>query len=373
MGCRSLGHVLAPVDILRRQGGHDVLLPVCTERLEDFLRAAPAAPSWQSGEAVTLAVSLLRGIGELSATAAAARGVWWLTEAGDRSRRPTPAPHRLDEQTAAHLRSVAAEAPSLARHLEEAAQALTDPADAPASSRAPKRRSSRSPIRSRWPRPRSAPARPSSHLRRRPVDTTEPDPVPTVVGALPVTPSRCGMGGSSLADHDRALACSARATHRTQTSLAVAGGLAGVVLIGGLLWPTDGGGPATAGVPADPPATSTPSPGIRFARARRRSTRRGRHRTRPGRDRRRPAQRTDRLRLRSSLSRAGHRGRRCSVPRRRRRSGCRGSHRDTARRIRRSGRPACGGVASPASPQLVVIVRTGDRWLLRDVYDVPEQ
>ena len=29
--------------------------------------------------------------------------------------------------------------------------------------------------------------------------------------------------------------------------------------------------------------------------------------------------------------------------------------------------------ASPASPQLVVIVRTGDRWLLRDVYDVPEQ
>ena len=29
--------------------------------------------------------------------------------------------------------------------------------------------------------------------------------------------------------------------------------------------------------------------------------------------------------------------------------------------------------ASAASPQLVVIVRTDDRWLLRDVYDVPEQ
>ena len=29
--------------------------------------------------------------------------------------------------------------------------------------------------------------------------------------------------------------------------------------------------------------------------------------------------------------------------------------------------------AAPAAPQLVVIVRAGDRWLLRDVYDVAEQ
>ena len=64
------GHVLCPVDILRRQGGHDVLLPVCTERLEDFLLRRAGGAELAVGEAVTLAVSLLRGIGELSTTAA---------------------------------------------------------------------------------------------------------------------------------------------------------------------------------------------------------------------------------------------------------------------------------------------------------------
>ena len=57
------GHVLAPLDILRRQDGHDVLLPVCTERLEDFLLRRAGGAELAVGEAVTLAVSLLRGIG----------------------------------------------------------------------------------------------------------------------------------------------------------------------------------------------------------------------------------------------------------------------------------------------------------------------
>ncbi|MFJ6547791.1 hypothetical protein [Microbacterium sp. NPDC091676] len=77
-------HVAAPVDVVRRPRGHDVLLPWCTETLESFLdRAARTRGGLSSGEVSTVVASMLRGLSELGPTPAAEiRGVWWLTESG---------------------------------------------------------------------------------------------------------------------------------------------------------------------------------------------------------------------------------------------------------------------------------------------------
>jgi hypothetical protein len=78
----SDGHVLAALDVVRRQDGHDVVLPVCPESLDAFLarRAASAAPL-RAAEAVTIGVSLLRGCAEIVDRAGTA-GAWWLTDVG---------------------------------------------------------------------------------------------------------------------------------------------------------------------------------------------------------------------------------------------------------------------------------------------------
>lgn len=75
------GHLLVPLDVIRREDGHDVAIPLCTERLADFVarRDAAGAPLLD-GEAVTVAVSVLRGCVELSGDDVT--GEWWLTEAG---------------------------------------------------------------------------------------------------------------------------------------------------------------------------------------------------------------------------------------------------------------------------------------------------
>ncbi|MGZ0710797.1 hypothetical protein ACWPKO_20955 (plasmid) [Coraliomargarita sp. W4R53] len=75
-------HLLAPLAVVRRTDGHDVALSVCTERLEDFLGRrervrAPLSP----GECVTVAISVLRGMSEVSNRDATV-GEWWLTESG---------------------------------------------------------------------------------------------------------------------------------------------------------------------------------------------------------------------------------------------------------------------------------------------------
>ncbi|WP_050720858.1 hypothetical protein [Microbacterium sp. GCS4] len=77
-------HVAAPLDVVRRVDGHDVLLPWCTEKVAVFLgRRAGQGSALSGGEVSTLAVSLLRGIGELGVDPTDARsGEWWLTDAG---------------------------------------------------------------------------------------------------------------------------------------------------------------------------------------------------------------------------------------------------------------------------------------------------
>ena len=92
------GHLLAPLDIVRRSDGHDVVLTTCVERVADFLaRRAAARVPLSVGETVTLGVSLVRGIAEWDEAGRGA-GEWWLTDAG----RPTLAPGVSELDAGAH-------------------------------------------------------------------------------------------------------------------------------------------------------------------------------------------------------------------------------------------------------------------------------
>lgn len=76
------GHVAGPLDLVRRHDGHDVALPACTERLDDFLARRAGRAPLSDGETVTAAVSVLRGCAEAGGRHPDVRGVWWLTDAG---------------------------------------------------------------------------------------------------------------------------------------------------------------------------------------------------------------------------------------------------------------------------------------------------
>ena len=91
-------HVAAPLDIVLRPDGHDVLLPWCVRTVGSHLalRRAHEAQGVSRGEAVTLAVSVLRGVLEMThgvaggapsrrrdgGAEAELRGRWWLTDEG---------------------------------------------------------------------------------------------------------------------------------------------------------------------------------------------------------------------------------------------------------------------------------------------------
>lgn len=72
------GHVLCPVDGGRDREGARVLLPHCPHRLRDVLQGRTHL---LDGEVVTIAVSLLRGASEADRLQAE-RGTWWLTADG---------------------------------------------------------------------------------------------------------------------------------------------------------------------------------------------------------------------------------------------------------------------------------------------------
>lgn len=87
-------HVVGPLDLARRAGGHDVVVPWCVERVDAFMSRRDAASSpLAGGEVVTIAVSVLRGTAEVwqaimstpHGTPDAQQGPagsWWLTDAG---------------------------------------------------------------------------------------------------------------------------------------------------------------------------------------------------------------------------------------------------------------------------------------------------
>lgn len=76
-------HICGAMDLRRRIDGHDVLLPWCTQRVETFVgRRRAAGALLSAGELATLVASLMRGMRELGADAAAVIGDWWLTGDG---------------------------------------------------------------------------------------------------------------------------------------------------------------------------------------------------------------------------------------------------------------------------------------------------
>lgn len=258
------GHVLAPVDIVRRTSGHDVHLPVCTERLADFLDRRGGS-DLEAGEAVTLAVSLLRGLGELQTGGAEdPSGAWWLTEAG----RPVFATDTSDtgslEQTIELLRRIALDVPALADALTPVAEATTEshrarvlvraeadlfavaePAALATTTFGPKR------VRGRAPRDDDAAAVDTEPSRR----------------SWPIALSRhldaewADVLSRTTTGVWRALRTPRPGRRRPWL---VAGGIACAIVAGGLLWPTGDGGPATAGTsrPSAVPVVSPSSEGV---------------------------------------------------------------------------------------------------------------
>lgn len=76
-------HVLSPIDIVRTPEGHEVVLPFLSETLDGFLRrrldaAAPPSP----GEIVTLCASIVRGTCSSLEREGSDAGEWWLDESG---------------------------------------------------------------------------------------------------------------------------------------------------------------------------------------------------------------------------------------------------------------------------------------------------
>lgn len=77
-------HLWGVDDVARRRGGHDAVLPWCSARLSDVL-AGRAGDALSGGEAVTIAVSVLRGLRQARAvwgSAGTITGDWWLTDSG---------------------------------------------------------------------------------------------------------------------------------------------------------------------------------------------------------------------------------------------------------------------------------------------------
>jgi hypothetical protein len=262
------GHVLAPLDILRRPDGHDVLLPVCSERLTDFLDRRGAL-DLSPGEGVTLSVSLLRGVAELGVESEIS-GAWWLTDEG----RPVfatetcGAGHRA--ATADLLRRIALDVPQLG-------DVLTDAADALAEGR-------RGRVLERAEESLFAVAEPTAlatttfgprRARTRAVvgiDPVSADDAPERAPWLFALSRHLDAEWADLISRVTTGVWRALRAPRTRSGRPwlVAGGLACAILVGGLALPADQSGtataepaPSTSGSPAEaasPAPTPTPAP-----------------------------------------------------------------------------------------------------------------
>lgn len=264
-GASPDGHLLAPMDVVRRVDGHDLLLPLCVERVDAFLdrRAAGRMPLSQ-GETVTLGVSLLRGIAQ-GESIIQGTGEWWLTDAG----RPVLAVGASDRvaatTTSELLRRLGAGSPC-AEALAAAAGAISGPrmsvrdlgdAEDALFALAAAEPLATAPVGPRATRdlvpadrrdavlPEAAPSQSWTEILGRHVDADLADAVSHVTTGLwrrLRSPRRTGGRPWLLAT-----------------------GAAGVVLAAGMLWPTEAGGPATAdpGLAGGwgPTATETPTPG----------------------------------------------------------------------------------------------------------------
>jgi hypothetical protein len=255
------GHVLAPLDVVRQSDGHSIALPVCTERLADFLTRRDAARVPLSlGEIVTIGVSLLRGMAELDSTSCVT-GEWWLTDAG----RPTLATDITECEAPAHTADLLRALTSGARHdavLTDAAESVGAARRSTHDLRMAEERlfslAAPEPLATSLLAPR--PARDLYAFDREPGGADVDQPAPSWVDAI-----------ARHVDTDLADAVSRATTgmwRRLRTTRArprkpwmLAGGAAAAVLVAGLLWPTGAGGPATAEV-AGTTRSAAPTPTV---------------------------------------------------------------------------------------------------------------
>jgi hypothetical protein len=264
----SDGHILAPVDIARRRGGHDAVLPVCVERLEDFLRRREARLPLTAGEAVTLGVSLLRGCGQLAA-APQTTGEWWMDDGGRPVLATEVVPRRAVEATADAMAGVTVDSP-LRRTWDTAVRAVSAErlsvpdlvaaedalfalaAPEPLSTRAlgPRPAAEVSAAAAPTERAAAAPAAGDRSLWQTLLHGMDADLADTVSQATTTVWRRLGGGRR---------AASAR-TGARRAPWIVGGAVAAAVLAVGALWPA--GGPATADGSLPIPAPSVSEAGV---------------------------------------------------------------------------------------------------------------
>lgn len=82
--CAGSQHLLAPLDVVRHAEGHEVVLPDVRESVARACgRREAAGVGWRRGEAVTLLVSLVRGVAEAAAIGVIdGEGEWWIAVDG---------------------------------------------------------------------------------------------------------------------------------------------------------------------------------------------------------------------------------------------------------------------------------------------------
>ena len=253
---RADGHLLAPIDLVRRSNGHDAVISPCAERLADFLgRRAEAV--LDDGERLTIAVSLLRGLVEAVdlPDALETRGEWWLSEGGRPVFALCTSPRSITDETEKLLQDVEIGAGDrLEPALAEVIETIRDP---------------------------SRLIRNAARLEQALFAAVTPEPLATTIFAP--RRARAAVAWDNTADDvvgeretlvgrlarhvdaDLADAFSQATTAvwrrfradkapRKRRPIIVAGAAAAAVVAGGLLWPA--GGPATA---QPEPPTSSPS------------------------------------------------------------------------------------------------------------------
>lgn len=264
------GHVLAPLDLSRRVDGHDVVLPVCVERVEEFLRRRAARMPLTAGEAVTLGVSLLRGCAELIATPEVS-GEWWLDDAGRPVLATDASPRRALDATADALEQVPVDA-AMQRTWDTAVRALTadrlSAVELTAAEDALFAWAAPEPLTTITLSPRAA------------SEGTAGRETAREAAATPLEPASRSMWHSLLAGVDddfadtvsrattavwrrlRAPAAAPPGTGRRKAPWLVGGAVAVAVVVGGALWPTASGVATSGATPTPAPSSTVPAGGV---------------------------------------------------------------------------------------------------------------
>jgi hypothetical protein len=260
------GHVLTPIEVVRRADGHDIALPVCGERLDDFLtRRSHARTPITSGESVTILVSILRGIAEFGGDPAIT-GEWWLTDAGRpvlatdvSARSAVTASLELVEQLAEC--SVETGSPETARVIELISAGRVRDRDVRAVEDDLFAHSTPTPLATMITGSRGA-RELTSYDRARSGDAESSDrPTPTVeLLARHIDADLAETFSRATTAVWRRLTRRSQSRTRRGAPWLVAAAAAGAVIVGGLLWPDGGGSPATADNPSTA-ASPTPTGG----------------------------------------------------------------------------------------------------------------